>query len=100
MYLSNKVRVGIIPWRIIPPRNFKEVVVMKVVYSNGQEGILNEEESAKLYTRGRHTKESWQELKDEMNRLRIIKFEDWWYTSTLGAGLIPIDYVNAMIAVL
>ena len=73
---------------------------MKVVYSTGQEGVLTEEKAAKLYIRGRHTKESWQELKAEMDRLGIIKFEDWWYTQILCGGLVPIDYVSAMATVL
>ena len=47
---------------------------MKVVYSNGTEGVLSPEESKNLYISKRFTKEAWQELEDEMNRLDIIEF--------------------------
>lgn len=70
---------------------------MKVVYSNGTEGILSAEQSEKLYVQNRFTKEAWQELEDEMNRLDIIKFDDP-FLSTLGAEMISIEYVRNQVA--
>ena len=48
---------------------------MKVVYSNGTEGFLSAEESKELHITNRYSKESWQELEDEMNRLDIINLK-------------------------
>ena len=53
--------------------------------------------SKKLYVQNRFTKESWQELEDEMIKLDIIKFEDP-FLRTLKADLICIEYVRNQIA--
>lgn len=70
---------------------------MKVVYSNGTEGTLSPEESKNLYISKRFTKEAWQELEDEMNRLDIIEFEDP-VASQLSGTLVHITYVKNQIA--
>lgn len=70
---------------------------MKVVFSNGREGRLPKRMSKKLYVQNRFTKESWQELEDEMIKLDIIKFEDP-FLRTLKADLICIEYVRNQIA--
>ncbi len=70
---------------------------MKVVYANGKEGTLPAKESKNLYIQNRFTKEAWQELENEMNRLRIIKFVDP-LLSRLGARWVCIEYVRAQIA--
>ncbi len=70
---------------------------MKVVYSNGTEGTLSAEQSKKLYIQNRFTKEAWEELENEMNRLDIIKFDDP-FLSTLGAEMVSIEYVRNQVA--
>ena len=70
---------------------------MKVVYSNGTEGTLTSEQSKNLYILDRFTKEAWEELENEMNRLDIIKFDDS-FLSTLGAEMVSIEYVRNQIA--
>lgn len=70
---------------------------MKVVYSNGTEGTLSAEHSKKLYIQNRFTKEAWEELENEMNRLDIIKFDDP-FLSTLGAEMVSIEYVRNQVA--
>ena len=62
---------------------------MKVVYSNGSEGTLSAEQSKNLYIQNRFTKEAWEELENEMNRLDIIRFDDS-FLSTLGADMVRI----------
>ena len=94
---TQKVTFNKITWRVSPPRKFKEVLFMKVVYSNGSEGTLSAKDSEKLYIQNRFTLESWQELESEMIRLDIIKFEDP-FLSTLGADLVSIEYVRNQIA--
>ena len=79
------------------PLRKKEVLFMKVVYSNGSEGTLSAKDSEKLYIQNRFTLESWQELESEMIRLDIIKFEDP-FLSTLGADLVSIEYVRNQVA--
>ena len=70
---------------------------MKVVYSNGTEGFLSAEESKELHITNRYSKESWQELEDEMNRLDIIEFEDP-LVSLLSGTLVHISYIQNQIA--
>lgn len=70
---------------------------MKVIYSNGTEGTLSAKDSKNLYIQHRFTKEAWEELECEMNRLDIIKFDDP-FLSTLGADLVNIEYVRNQIA--
>lgn len=70
---------------------------MKVVYANGTEGTLSAEQSKKLYIQGRFTKEAWEELESEMNRLDILKFDDP-FLSTLGAEMVSIEYVRNQVA--
>ncbi len=94
---TQKVAVNKVTWRVSPPRKFKEVLSMKVVYSNGSEGTLSAKDSEKLYLQDRFTLESWQELESEMVRLGIIKFEDP-FLSTLGADLVSIEYVRNQVA--
>lgn len=71
---------------------------MKVVYSNGSEGTLSTKDSEKLHIQCRFTKESWQELENEMIRLNIIKFEDP-FLCTIGSELVSIEYVRNQISV-
>lgn len=70
---------------------------MKVVYSNGTEGTLSAKQSKNLYIQNRFTKQAWQELESEMNRLDIIKFDDP-FLSTLGAEMVCIEYVRNQVA--
>ncbi len=70
---------------------------MKVVYSNGKEGTLPSEQSQNLYISNRFTKEDWEELENEMNRLDIVKFDDP-FLHTLGAEMISIEYVRNHVA--
>ena len=70
---------------------------MKVVYSNGTEGTLTPEQSKNLYIQNRFTKEAWEELENEMNRLDIVKFDDP-FLSTLGAEMVSIEYVRNQVA--
>ena len=69
---------------------------MKVVYSNGTGGTLTAEECKNLYIQNRFTKEDWQKLESEMNRIGIIKFDDPVF-GKLGADLISIEYVRNQI---
>lgn len=70
---------------------------MKVVYSNGTEGTLSAEQSKNLYVQSRYTKEAWEDLENEMNRLDIIKFEDP-FLCALGAEMVSIEYVRNQVA--
>ena len=70
---------------------------MKVVYSNGKKGTLSAEQSKNLYIQNKFTKEAWEELENEMNRLDIIKFDDP-FLSTLGADMVSIEYVRNQIS--
>lgn len=70
---------------------------MKVIYSDGTKGELSEENSKNLYIQNRFTLEDWQTLKNEMDKLGIIKFEDP-FLSKLGADLVSIEYVKNQIA--
>lgn len=70
---------------------------MQVVYADGTEGILSEEDSANLFIQNRFTKEAWMELESEMRKLNIVKFEDP-FASKLGADLICIEYVMNHVA--
>ena len=70
---------------------------MKVVYSNGTEGTLSAEQSKNLYIQGRFTKEAWEELENEMNRLDIIQFDDP-LLNQLGADMVHIEYVRNQVA--
>ena len=70
---------------------------MKVVYSNGTEGTLSAEQSKNLYIQDRFTKEAWEELENEMNRLDIIQFDDP-LLSQLGADMVYIEYVRNQVA--
>lgn len=94
---TQKVTVIKVTWRVSPPRNFEEVLTMKVVYSNGSEGTLSAKDSEKLYIQGRFSLESWQELESEMNRLGIIKFEDS-LLSEIGGDLVSIEHVRDQVA--
>lgn len=49
---------------------------MKVIFTDGTEGELSKEQSKNLYIQNRFTLEEWQALKDEMDRLNIISYED------------------------
>ena len=69
---------------------------MKVVYSDGSEGTLSAKDSENLYVQNRFTLESWKALEHEMVQLDIIKFEDP-FLSTLGADLVSIDEVFAIV---
>ncbi len=71
---------------------------MKVVYANGTEGILSEEDSKNLYISNRFTKESWQELEAEMLRLSIVKFADP-FLSQVGGQLVSLEYVRTQISI-
>lgn len=71
---------------------------MRVVYSNGAEGNLSSEEAVNLYTEGRLTAESWQELENLMIRLDIDKFEDS-FLSKLGIDFCTINYVRNQVIV-
>ena len=94
---TQKATVNKVTWRVSPPRKFKEVLSMKVVYSDGSEGTLSAKDSEKLYIQNRFTLESWQELESEMTRLGIIKFEDP-FLRTLRADLVSIEYVRNQVA--
>lgn len=73
---------------------------MKVIFSNGKEGTLSKDESKNLYLENRWTKEEWQDLENEMNRLDVIKFEDPLPLELgLKASLVTIEYVRNQIAV-
>lgn len=66
---------------------------MKVIYSNGKEGILGKEFEEKLYIEGRLTLGAWKELLNTMNELDIVKFEDPMLKS-LGVDMASIEYVR------
>ena len=70
---------------------------MKVVFSNGTEGRLSAEQSKKLYIQHRFTKESWEELENEMNRLNIVKFDDPFGRSVGARNMVSIEYVKLQI---
>lgn len=69
---------------------------MKVVYANGKEGNLPENQGRNLTIKGRFSKEDWEDLKLEMEILGIIKFEDP-FLKFLGADLTSIEYVENQI---
>lgn len=69
---------------------------MKVVYADGREGELNQEDSRNLNLVKRHSREDWEELKNEMDRLGIIKYEDAFMVE-LGIDMISIDFIKSQI---
>lgn len=69
---------------------------MKVIFTDGTEGTLSEEESRGLYVKGRFTLKEWQELKNQMNEQAIISFEDP-FLKKFTNDLIDIEYVNNQI---
>lgn len=70
---------------------------MKVVYSNGKSGNLENEESKELYVRGRLSKESWQKLLASMKKLDIVKFEDEMLKE-YGIDMVSIEYVKNQVS--
>ena len=66
---------------------------MRVVFSNGKEGNLSDEQSQGLYIAGRTTKAAWEELEQTMNDLDVTQFDDP-LLSGLGTGMISINYVR------
>ena len=71
---------------------------MKVVFTDGTEGFLAQEDSKNLYISNRFTKEAWQELEAEMLRLSIIRFADP-FLSKMGGKLVSLEYVRTQISV-
>lgn len=49
---------------------------MKVIFTDGTFGDLSKGESKNLYIKNRFTLEAWQDLKNEMDQLAIITYED------------------------
>lgn len=73
-YIYPKRNYKLVTWRVKPPRKFKEETKMKVVYMSGKDGVLSDEQSTGLHVQGRHTRQEWQDLEDEMKKLNIIEF--------------------------
>lgn len=63
---------------------------------SGKDGVLSDEQSTGLHVQGRHTRQEWQDLEDEMKKLNIIEFEDP-FLKQFGADLIHIEYVRNQI---